>query len=833
MDSSHSAAIAPPEAHPSTDSYRPHRYAALLAITVTGFTSALAQIVTVRELLVLFYGNELSSGLVFASWLLWTALGSGLGGRYGRRVNPTGLSLARVLLLLALILPATLLWIRATRMVWSIPVGELLPLGKMLAIALTTTGPLCTTSGFVFALAWAVQAATVGAPPTREARANPESSRAAPNLHELTPSVEDKIPPTPSHPAQPLLVYLGEAAGAALGGLSLYFVLLPHVSVLTAVLANALMLWAAAAVLVRWSWSKTCRRLNILLTTGLWLVIGLILATALIRVDTVDGHSRRWQWGSDLLAVYDTPYHHLALVQQPNQMSVFANGLWWFSTPDPQTAEYAVHVALLEHPNPRKILLVGSGIAGMVDEILKHPVVESVDYVEADPEVIPLIAAHLSSAATASLRDPRVHLFHLDAGSFIREHRQRYDVVLLNSGDPMNLQVNRFYTVEFYRRIAKILEPGGMVSFAVGTSADIVGPVQARFLRSLYASLQAVFPDVMVFPGDNARFLAANVSHRLSTDPRQLAERLRERGLKLQYVRVDSLDDALNPFRLQALTAILEPSPAPGAPRAKVVTNRDFVPICYFHNLLVWAAQLHGGILQGLLTLARNKTGWLWAGGVVLVLAVLLLLGPGRSRPGAAVGFNVLVVGGALMSMEIVLLLAFQVFAGFVYRQVALIIALFMVGMALGAALLSKLGDRPMRARFWLMACQGMLCLFLVALAFLFQVLQHWLDASARGSTDLSLTVVFAVLALIFGFLGGIHFSLAVRVLAGATVASEKIGGGLYGLDLLGAAGGALIASLFLIPLYGILTTIDVFAAFTGIGALALVPGKRTSGVQL
>jgi spermidine synthase len=126
------------------------------------------------------------------------------------------------------------------------------------------------------------------------------------------------------------------------------------------------------------------------------------------------------------------------------------------------------------------------------------------------------------------------------------------------------------------------------------------------------------------------------------------------------------------------------------------------------------------------------------------------------------------------------------------------------------------------------MACQGMLCLFLAALAFLLQVLQHWLDASARGSTDLSLIVVFAVLALIFGFLGGMHFSLAVRVLAGATVASEKIGGGLYGLDLLGAAGGALIASLFLIPLYGILTTIFVFAAFTGIGALALVPGRRT-----
>jgi hypothetical protein len=71
------------------------------------------------------------------------------------------------------------------------------------------------------------------------------------------------------------------------------------------------------------------------------------------------------------------------------------------------------------------------------------------------------------------------------------------------------------------------------------------------------------------------------------------------------------------------------------------------------------------------------------------------------------------------------------------------------------------------------------------------------------------------------------HFSLATRVLAGNTVASEKIGGGLYGLDLLGAAGGALIASLFLIPLYGLLTTLYLFAGFTGIGILALVPGVK------
>jgi spermidine synthase len=834
MESNQTSAPGPSEDRHAVEAFRPRRHPALLAIAVAGFTSALAQIVTVRELLVLFYGNELSSGLVFTSWLLWTALGSAVGGRYSRRVDHKGPALALVLLLLAVVLPATLLWIRATRMVWNIPMGELLPPVKMFAIALTTTGPMCTLGGFLFALAWAVQ------------------SRSGAEL-----------------PARPLLVYLGEAAGAALGGLCLYFALLPYATVLSAVLLTALLLLLAAAVLLYWSWSTALdpplpareaippplsdgkpapiasvhslhiihppkpsearRHLRFVLAVGLGLIVASGLAVAMVRGQSLDLLSRRWQWGANLLAVYDTPYHHLALVRQANQTSVFANGLWWFSTPDPQTAEYAVHVALLEHPHPRKVLVIGSGIAGILNEVLKHPTVEHVDYVEADPEVIPLLSAHLPGSTTDCLRDSRVHLFHVDAGSFVRRTQRPYDVVLLNAGDPMNLQINRFYTVEFYQRISRILDFGGILSFAVGASADIVGPVQERFLRSLYVSLQEVFPEVMVFPGESARFLATNVTHQLSTDPRQLTERLRERGIELQYVRADTLEDALNPFRLQALAAVLAPAAASGAAQADVQPNRDFLPICYYHNLLLWAAQLHGGILQGMLMLEQNKASWLWAGGLVYLLGVGLLLRPGRLRSGVPVGFNVLVVGGVLMGTEIVLLLSFQVFAGFVYRQVALIIALFMVGMALGAAFLSRLADRPIRARSWLMACQGAFCLLLVALALLLQALQNWLDMFRHTSADMFLTGVFAVLALISGFLGGMHFSLAVRVLAGNTVASEKIGGGLYGLDLFGAAGGALIASLFLIPLYGLLTTLYLFAGFTGIGMLALVPRLKSN----
>ena len=59
------------------------------ALVLVGFTAVVAQVVLMRELIVVFQGNEISLGLLLACWLLWTAAGSGVLGRWLRRsANP-------------------------------------------------------------------------------------------------------------------------------------------------------------------------------------------------------------------------------------------------------------------------------------------------------------------------------------------------------------------------------------------------------------------------------------------------------------------------------------------------------------------------------------------------------------------------------------------------------------------------------------------------------------------------------------------------------------------------------------------------------------------------
>lgn len=743
----------------------PERFTSLGAAALAGFAGAVAQVLILRELLVFFYGNELSTGLIFACWLLWTALGSGLAGKLAARIPRNTSAIFFCLLELALTLPLTLLWIRASRIVWSVPAGELIGPGLMLVICLSSTSLFCLSSGFFFALAWSVHSG---------GRSDRGGGRS-------------------------VLIYLGEALGAAAGGICFYFVFLPHIPALFSAFTVSILLFAAALLME--GRKHVSLRLSLLVTL---LVSSIALSGLYALGPALERLSRHWQWGSDPLCVRDTPYNNLSLFEKSGQFTLFANGLWLFSVPDPQTAEYAVHTALLQHPRPRSVLLLGGGVSGLLSEILKHPSIEAVDYVEPDPQVIRLAEDFLPASVTSSIHDPKVRVFNDDAASFIRSNPGTYDIVLLNAGDPLNAELNRFYTVEFYERVRKLLNKGAIFAFGVSSSSDILGTAQARFLRSIYLTLRSVFPYVAVYPGDSARFFASETPGSLVLDPQKVVERIFERKLELSYYREYYIFDYLSPFRLAYIDSVL----AQGRPMA---LNRDFSPGCYFSNLVVWSAQLHPLLEKALTTLFEADRSWFWASLSGLILVLLLFVFIRSPAPGFSVSLSVLVMGGAQMTLEIVLILAFQILVGFVYTELALIIALFMAGIALGAAGIERLSAGIVRPRLFLASVQALFCIYVGGVLKLIYLLQ------AASQSLVPLPLIFSVLALVSGIFGGAHFSLAVKTLPApegfqpgapeSLFAALNTGPTLYALDLAGAAAGALGSSLIVLPLYGLSAT--------------------------
>jgi spermidine synthase len=168
------------------------------------------------------------------------------------------------------------------------------------------------------------------------------------------------------------------------------------------------------------------------------------------------------------------------------------------------------------------------------------------------------------------------------------------------------------------------------------------------------------------------------------------------------------------------------------------------------------------------------------------------------------------------MVLQLTLIFGFQILAGFVYTEIAIIVSCFMVGIALGSALFDRCVGRIGQPRFWLAAVQVALMLHLAGSL---SLLVHFHSSRATVDTP-SLSVAFPLLALLAGALGGLHYALAVHNCSAESSAAPGawIGGGLYALDLLGAAAGAITASLILLPVFGLVSTCLI--------ALALLAGS-------
>lgn len=746
-----------------------------LTITVTGFTATIGQIIVLRELLVLFYGNELSSGLIFAAWLLWNGFGSALSGRWAVRKPARTETLAILLTLAAAALPLSILLIRASRVIWRLPVGELPDLGHMLTLAAFSTGLFCPLTGALFGICWAFQYQRDGK-------------------------------------GQPLGIYLGEAAGAALGGLLFYFLFLKYFSVMTTAWITAgLSLAVAGRILF---FSKTVKKT--FFSKLLWSLVCLCAVFMTVFGYRADRWSRTLQWGPGLLAVQDTPFQNMALLKRDKQISVFSNGLWVFSVPDRLSAEYAVHLALIQHPDPKSILLLGGGIAGLLEEILSYPGVERIDYVEPDPDLIPFVRPYLPSKPFLAPDASKIHMFNEDPRGFLQRASRTYDVVLMNTGDPITTQMNRFYTEEFFRHIKRRLTPGGIFSFALSGGQDMLGPNQARFLGSIHKTAGRVFPDVLIYPGDTTRFMATDQPGVLVSDYQELTNRIHRRNLHLGYIRQDTLEDALNPFRLDYMQSMLA-----NIDGARV--NRDFVPICYFQSLMLWATQWHPLLRKLLSTLASLRTGFTGMGVLIAGAIVVPIFWVRRSLFRFAVGMSVLTIGAVAMSIQIILLLAFQIIEGFVYRQLALIIAFFMTGLAAGTGWVQwcRVPVASAHRQFFILI-QGLICLYALGLMLLLPAVQEGLYPVL---SPMAVGWLFSALSLCAGILGGIHFSLAVCVRAPTDASPGSVGGRLYALDLAGAAGGALLTACLILPVYGILNTLMLLALSSALSLATLLRG--------
>ena len=495
----------------------------LVCLIILGFTSTFTQIYLIREFMTVFFGNEMVIGVVLGCWMLLTGAGAYLGKYFTKIRGQLGFILF-LQLFLAILPLLTVIKLDLWRSLM-FPYGSMPGLTDILYASVILQLPFCLVNGFLFTSYTSLASHYSGQNRTG-------------------------------------FSYALESLGSVFGGMIVNFLLLWYLGTFRS-LQILLVVNILAGLLFAIS---LCRKLPAIL----FAFVSIIIVPLFFMVDFT-GMTREWLYPKQRVIIdRSTPYGSVVVTQNAGQQNFYENGLLIFSSDNEIFNEEAVHYAMIQHSSPLKVLLISGGIAGIIKEIKKYNP-EQIDYLEMNPAI-----TGIGKSFHMIFKDPSVRIFNEDARRFIKKNSGRYDMVLINLPGPSTLQINRYYTAEFFSDLRSRLNPGAVISIGLASTADYVSNYGGKLNGSLYATLKGQFRNVLIIPGQKNYFLASDRS--LSPE---ISKLITLKGIQTVYVNPYYLDDRLLKERSDFITNQLP---------AKNPVNYDFSPVTYFYQLQFWTS---------------------------------------------------------------------------------------------------------------------------------------------------------------------------------------------------------------------------------------------------
>ncbi|MDD5091818.1 MAG: hypothetical protein PHQ23_12995 [Candidatus Wallbacteria bacterium] len=705
-------------------------------VFLAGFYGSTFQIVMIREFMTVFSGSVTAVCFIIGSWVLWEALGSAQSGWISRTKKISAMSLfLSTGLLFSLLAPACVIAFRVLRGAFA-DFSRHSGFSEMLVWALVFTMLPSLVHGLLLVL-----------PVPFFSHLKPESSLSR--------------------------VFLMETAGTVIGGVITTYFLLHRF--------NPVTLAALPILPVLFFTLKAIPGLNGRVSStpaaASACVAVLLIATFSGIPASLDQWSIKRQWNGRIpWIVRNTLYNNYTVLRDSEQFTVFENGNPTITVPDPDTAlcEDIVHFAMLSHPEPRSVLLLGRGSGGILREILKYQSVTRVDYLEIDPGLLELLSEINSELLMEELTDPRLNLVLQDARSFVVDSRTRYDlefgkfskyalkplwggrvqlfntlslpkerksctkpgpatnqgfcrtsgwtpqkfaklkydVIISAAGIPESIGGNRFFTEEFFESAQGILSQDGVFSLSLPGSTAYYSMELLQLNASVAASLRNTFPQVRVMPGSTNIYLAGG-SKLAQLSQETLSARMEKSNLKTSVFCPQYLQFRMNREQETLLQSQMLKTATPA--------NRDFQPAAVSAAIIL-SDHDQSYALKGL---TRQFFRLDLSSMLPLMLAVVLIpaLLPAALYRGSLRVLPVYAAtagsGCAGMLCQLLLLSAFQASCGRVFYESGAFISVFMGGIAAGGFATSRaLSSSPASARSLLRIEAGffLLCMLLAAL---------------------------------------------------------------------------------------------------------------------
>ncbi|TVQ71106.1 MAG: spermine synthase [Balneolaceae bacterium] len=778
-----------------------------IAVIVMGFSGLVAEIFLLRELLIVFSGNELSIGIILANWLLLEALGCFWPGRMIDRTKNKLAAFALVTVLFSVALIAAVFAIRILKVMLGVSIGEHVGLLPMFYSSFLVLLPVSVLHGALFTFSCRIYA----------------------RYHETDDAVAGRV-------------YVDETIGTMAGGVLCTFLLIPLLNTFEVVVGVAFVNMLVCLWMI-WPADR-----NVALPALLG-ILALVSGTALLtgQADRIHQSAIRMQWMDHNVVHYqNSPYSNITVLENQGQYLFFLDGIPEIITPVPDMVfvEEFVHLPMLAHPDPQDILVLRGGAGGMIDEVLKHPSVQNVTYAEHDPAFLEVIRKFPTPMTESELNDPRVRIRYRDGRLLLATAPQTYDIVFIGVMEPSNLQSNRFFTREFFALAEDRLNEGGILVLTVPGSLTFLSDELKNLNSTIFNSLVDVFPHIRAIPGEHRNlYLASGSPEVAELDLDRIVRRLEERQIRAEGVVPWHIEKKLHEGWQQWFRDYIA--------GASQNVNRDFNPVGLYYHITHWNslyAPAFGSIYNRL-----EDIGPATVLPALLLFTMLVLLIRFR-RPktaGFGVPFAIITTGFAGMIFSLVVIFMFQVTYGNVFSWIGLLVAFFMAGAAIGAMMITRILPRLREDKRSFLTTEMVIICFTLLLPLVFQAIHPLLDS------DIAFTlfrILFLVLSLIAGMLVGIQYPLANRLQLQAYRrnvqlnkpyrqstglqpdngnAISRAGGMLYASDLIGGWLGGIAGGVVLLPVMGVTGTCITVALlkFTSFLITAAEPSGRYNEV--
>ncbi|MCL6558962.1 MAG: polyamine aminopropyltransferase [Firmicutes bacterium] len=190
----------------------------------------------------------------------------------------------------------------------------------------------------------------------------------------------------------------------------------------------------------------------------------------------------------------ETPFQKLAVVEtaQFGRMLLLDNVIQTTVADEFVYHEMITHVALNTHAKPQSVLVIGGGDGGAVREIVKHESLEKVVHCEIDGAVIEASRKYLPEISCA-LDHPKVRIIVDDGIKHVRENKNAYDVIMVDSTDPVG-PAEGLFSAGFYKDIFESLKDDGI--FVAQTESPFFN---RDLIPRIFKDVSGIFPITRLF----------------------------------------------------------------------------------------------------------------------------------------------------------------------------------------------------------------------------------------------------------------------------------------------------------------------------------------------